>query len=265
MALRPLNLPSGPVSPVAAALANPQPLPQPDGAFVWGEGGQRLSPEDVAMRRDRAAGMMQSDYSPVGHWTQGLGRVADNWLGALEMRDARRDAGQLERQRGQEIAALLGPENADLAGAFAGSDPVTQALAKSMWEQRNPKPQQPTEMQRNYEWLQAMNPQYADTFLQGKIDPEIIIPLPSGPYVGPRSQLGATVDAGQPPQQSQPSGEVADFGGASSMLQALGPQGFLQWQQKHNVPVRVTSPEEMLALPPGTIVQSPDGRTAVKR
>lgn len=63
--------------------------PQP---FAWGAGGRRMTPEDIARERALAARQMQSDYSPVQHWSQGLGRVADNVLGALRDRNAQKAA-----------------------------------------------------------------------------------------------------------------------------------------------------------------------------
>lgn len=61
-------------------------------AFTWGKAGRRMTAEDIARERALAARQMQSDYSPVQHWTQGLGRVADNVLGALRDRGAQRAA-----------------------------------------------------------------------------------------------------------------------------------------------------------------------------
>src|SRR3546814_20801155 len=44
--------------------------------FTWGQGGQRLTPEDIALQRRLAAQQMQqgADFSPIGHWSQGLAR-----------------------------------------------------------------------------------------------------------------------------------------------------------------------------------------------
>lgn len=61
-------------------------------AFTWGQGGRRMTPDEIARERALAARQMQSDYSPVQHWTQGLGRVTDNVLGALRDRSAQKSA-----------------------------------------------------------------------------------------------------------------------------------------------------------------------------
>lgn len=72
---------------ILAAFARP-----PEQPFIWGKGGRRMTPEDIARERALAARQMQSDYSPVQHWSQGLGRVADNVLGALRDRNAQKAA-----------------------------------------------------------------------------------------------------------------------------------------------------------------------------
>ncbi|MGB6104681.1 MAG: hypothetical protein WBF88_12645, partial [Pusillimonas sp.] len=74
---------------IVAGLAQQQPAGP---AFTWGKGGRRMTPEDIERERAIAARQMKSDYSPVGHWLQGVGRVADNVLGALRDRSAQKAA-----------------------------------------------------------------------------------------------------------------------------------------------------------------------------
>lgn len=64
------------------ALANPLE------AFVWGAGGSKKTPEQVAREREIAAALMQGgmDYSPVDHWLQGAARAAQGGVGALKDR-----------------------------------------------------------------------------------------------------------------------------------------------------------------------------------
>src|SRR3546814_19338725 len=58
--------------------------------FTWGQGGQRLTPEDIALQRRLAAQQMQqgADFSPIGHWSQGLARVAQGLFGGMRERRA---------------------------------------------------------------------------------------------------------------------------------------------------------------------------------
>lgn len=86
---------------ILAEMARP-----PEQPFIWGQGGRRMTPEDIARERALAARQMQSDYSPVQHWSQGFGRVADNVLGALRDRKAQK-AADANAADGRRIAELL--------------------------------------------------------------------------------------------------------------------------------------------------------------
>lgn len=95
---------------------------QPAGpAFTWGKGGRRMTPEDIARERALAARQMQSDYSPIQHWSQGLGRVADNVLGALRDRGAQK-AAAANSADSMRIAELLTqpPQEAGMAAPVTG-------------------------------------------------------------------------------------------------------------------------------------------------
>lgn len=102
-----------------------QPAAAQPAAFTWGAGGQRMTPEDIAAQRKRAAGMMKSDYSPVGHWTQGLARVANNFVGGLQMREADR-AAQANAAQGAGVAKALANPGAS-GQSFFTSDPVAKS------------------------------------------------------------------------------------------------------------------------------------------
>lgn len=57
----------------------------PLAAFIWGAGGAALTPEELAQRREVEDALLAKqgiDTSPVGHWTQGLARVANAAAGA---------------------------------------------------------------------------------------------------------------------------------------------------------------------------------------
>lgn len=191
--MNPLVAPSS----VAQALAQPQQTP-----FVWGQGGSRLTPEQLAMERERAASMMQSDYSPVGHWSQGLGRVADNVLGAFEMKGVKKDEAEMQASRDAQIAQLLGAGNADLAPAFTSNDPVAQSLAETIFGLRNPKPSKPLEFQQILidAGFKPGTPEYQAEALRlarAKNDPFITASLPDGGfYGGPQSGFMTALTGG---------------------------------------------------------------------
>lgn len=84
--MTPFALPAG----LSAGFVSKDRRLEPAEPFQWGSGGRRMTPEQIAREREIAQAMMQSDYSPVQHWSQGLGRVADGLLGGLRDRDARK-------------------------------------------------------------------------------------------------------------------------------------------------------------------------------
>jgi len=134
---------------IASLLAQPaleQPLsdaqPRPGAAFVWGQGGERMTPEEIAMQRRRAAelGRAGTDYSPLGHWTQGLARMADGFAGGLDARHARK-AGEANAAESRSIAEILADDAVSDEDVIAAAgnpyiDPVVRALAESMRAER---------------------------------------------------------------------------------------------------------------------------------
>lgn len=57
-------------------------------AFTWGSGGNKLTANDRRRRLAEALLKSGSDTSPVGHWTQGLARVAQALVGGWDMNQA---------------------------------------------------------------------------------------------------------------------------------------------------------------------------------
>lgn len=104
--------------------------------FFWGEGGAALTPEQIASRRkvENAILARGVDTSPVGHWTQGLARVADALAGSIRR-------GQLDKaeQQGNELAnsqyssaiqALGGGSSSTSSAASASAIPMTSAAGE---------------------------------------------------------------------------------------------------------------------------------------
>lgn len=94
-----------------------QPAQAAQEPFVWGQGGQRINPEQLAQQQTMAqqqalAGM---DFSPVeGGFLGALGRGLQGTVGGIGLRNARRDANTLAQQqeaekqaRTQSVAAAL--------------------------------------------------------------------------------------------------------------------------------------------------------------
>lgn len=95
--------------------------------FVWGAGGQAMSPEQVARQREIAAAMMNTgmDYSPVSHWLEGAARAAQGGVGALKERWA--NEAEAEGRQGfqsQWDSIIGGAGGSPVAAALAGGSSV---------------------------------------------------------------------------------------------------------------------------------------------
>lgn len=236
-------LPIPGADPIASILAGlPQPMAIPSGGqmdtmsqpFIWGQGGERIDPNQLAERRARADYLTQGDYSPVQHWTQGLGRVLDGLEGGFERRNVRRDERALQDQRMTDIGALAGQGNADLVAGLASSDPVVQALAGKQLLARQPKAAAPHYWETNDGSLGFVGPDGTPQILYKDPTPKLnwiqadngdgtkqLIPVgPNGPIMGgggpasgaggfaPPSPLG--VPSGNPLQGAPNSKVIGD-------------------------------------------------------
>lgn len=176
-------------------------LPQ-NRPFVWGAGGARLTPEQLLAEQEITRDRMKSDYSPVSSVWQGLGRVADNWLGALDARRLDKEQAAVNEQRKADIAMLLGEGNADLVPAVAGGDKVVAGLAGKILESRMPKPRNPFEFE---QMLSAGGyvpgtPEYQEQvrgMITAKNDPFVTATLPTGDFfAGRQSAFGQYLKGG---------------------------------------------------------------------
>ncbi|MBA4774301.1 MAG: hypothetical protein H2044_01425 [Rhizobiales bacterium] len=98
-------------------------------AFVWGSGGAKLTPEQIAKQREIEDALLQKgvDVSPVGDWTQGLARVANAAAGSFRRgRLAKAEKENKDWNAGKfgEIASLLAGGGASSQSA-ASTAPAT--------------------------------------------------------------------------------------------------------------------------------------------
>lgn len=133
------------VNPVAEALA----------PFVWGRGGSRMSPEQIAREREIAEALGVVDTSPVGHWLQGVARMANAAVGRI--REGR--ASTAEQENSAASQERIGNMLSSL-GAPTGSSPVAEALIGST------SPVQPVNMSGNEVFSSFM-----DTVKEGVTNP----------------------------------------------------------------------------------------------
>jgi hypothetical protein len=209
------------------------PTQTPDEPFQWGSGGRRMTPEQIAQQQQIAASLMQVDYSPIASPWQGLARVSQNVLGALQNRQAGKAQDANRAESSSVLQALLAggdkPDPAALTSAalnpyldetarkFAGTQLSAlnkPAAAPHYWETNNGslavvgpdgKPQvvyeDPTP---KIEWITTTNPDGTKT----------LVPMQQGdgpsstpPISQQRPPIGAVVadpfgDGGQTPPAS---------------------------------------------------------------
>lgn len=124
----------------------------PQQAFVWGNGGRRMTAEDIAHERTLAEAQMAEggSYAPVQHWLQGAARMSQGLVGGLRERKARKAEEVNAAGTDDVIAALL----ASAKGEETEIDPVAAALnpyvsdqvrqfAMTEYKRRNPAPAEP--------------------------------------------------------------------------------------------------------------------------
>lgn len=111
-------------------MANP--ISEALGPFVWGAGGSKKTPEEIARDKEIAAELLMQagNTSPVGHWTQGAARVVDALGGVLKQRRA--DAAGIENDTYNQgiISSLLGGGASPAASPVAASIPASGASAE---------------------------------------------------------------------------------------------------------------------------------------
>jgi hypothetical protein len=195
----------------ANVLGQAQPASEP---FVWGAGGARMTPEDIAFQRRLAASEQQLDYSPVGHWLQGAARLAGNVGGMLRERRADKASEANVAEGNAVLSALMG--GGDGLTGPSGEDAVLAAMmnpyipddvkqyAQAQWERKNPKPLAPTEFERMLQasGVQPGTPDWAQAMaraVENRTDPQVTVSLPGGGiFVGPQSELANVLKGGGP-------------------------------------------------------------------
>ncbi|GMM93123.1 hypothetical protein [Qipengyuania sp. MTN3-11] len=205
---------------LAPGLGEPLAAPEP---FIWGEGGTKMSPEQVAMMREQGQAMSRSDYSPVGHWTQGLGRVLDGVEGGMMVKRADRMAEENSARDAQLAEAMTTGAVDDATIARVLMDPSAgqgvRRFAEMEYERRNAPAKEvaPTPIEKmmlargitpgSDQWNQML-----DAALLNETDPFVTFQGPSIGYTGRQSGLAAAMGGGgQPsgvPQTTAPPAEA---------------------------------------------------------
>lgn len=188
------------VDPVAQALT-------PESAFTWAYGGLKMTPEQAAMQRQQGMARSRGDYSPIQNWTQGLARVADNVMGALDARRADKQlAAGAEADRAlMEAIAGGGVDDAMIARALMDPN-VGQGVkefAGMEYAARRPKAAAPTNIEKLMmaRGIQPGTPEWnagLDSAILNETDPFVTFQGPTYGYTGRQSGLAAAMGGGGP-------------------------------------------------------------------
>ncbi|GEM_PF-2374241 len=179
----------------------------PEQSFVWGHGGLKMTPQQAAAQRERGMSRMRGDYSPIQHPFQGLARVADNVLGALEAKKADKamqataeaDRALMEAMAGGQIddsiiaRAIMDPNVGDGVKQYAGME----------YARRQPKAAAPTEVEKLMiaSGIQPGSPEWnaqLSAELENRRDPFTTFVGGDIGYTGRQSGLAAALRGGGP-------------------------------------------------------------------
>lgn len=146
------NLPQGSFIQGLGQMATTTAPQQPAEPFV-NVGSGRLTPDEIARRRAVSQQQMATgmDFSPVGHWTQGLARVAQGLVGGLEAGRLNK-ADAANKAFSDQILQGLMPKGGDQTSGLSNGaliaamtdptvSPQVRELAQFQYERANPKAQ----------------------------------------------------------------------------------------------------------------------------
>lgn len=137
--------------------------------FLWGRAGRKLTPDQVEQEREMANVLAKGamDYSPVGHWSQGLNRVAQGLLAGIDYRMADKAEGEIAGVNKGLISSLLGGSTpAATSSAIPASGASGEIAATS--------PAQPVDMTGN-----EVYSQFIDTVKGGVQNPYALAAIAS--------------------------------------------------------------------------------------
>lgn len=242
--------------------------------FTWGQGGARLSPEQLAAQQASAQGRMKSDYSPVQSIWQGLGRVADNVTGALDARSLDKESLAQSQDADARIAALLPNADPNVVAGLSSRDPRVSGIAELLFKAQQPKQAEPDAYERT---LAAQNilpgtPEYIAAMSRRQAyfdDPIVNASVGGRDFFGPRSTLLQNLGGGGQSISPQPVDAPASpaGGGFMTLGQFQSMQGAHTFKPGHPAwatPVQITGDADYDRLPSGKTFIGPDGIVRTK-
>lgn len=119
-----LNIPLGLVQGPGLLGIAPQ-QQQPQEAFQWGAGGQRMTRDAIERQRQIAASLMKADTSPVYDPWQGVARVLQNVVGGFQERGLRKRERENNEYSQQIMNELIGGPLPAAEGGAGSSPPAS--------------------------------------------------------------------------------------------------------------------------------------------
>lgn len=174
--------------------------------FVWGQGGARITPDEVARRRQLNEQALVGDYSPVEHWTQGIGRMLDGYLAGRERNKLSEAADYNAQQADSARNAVLSGDTNAITEALLNPNVDTQT--KSVLQAMTPKrwaPSTDLEKMLVQSGVQPGSPEWVDAMRQGvqnKIDPWTNIVSGGESIMGRQSMVQQALSGDAPKQPS---------------------------------------------------------------
>lgn len=123
--------------------------------FIWGQGGTKKTPEQVAREREIADAILMKagNTAPVGHWTQGAARVLDALGGVVRQRRADAADAEITNVNKGLIANLLAGGSGSVSPSSSASIPMSGAAG----EIAATSPAQPIDLSGNEVYTQFIN------------------------------------------------------------------------------------------------------------
>lgn len=169
-------------------------------SFVWGPNGSRMSPEEIAKQQQIESALLARgvDTSPVGHWTQGLARVADALAGSFrrgQLDDAAKEDASFNSQIAKSllgggsdvfpaapsISGAGGSASQPMASPVAAADVPTQRVASAFAASAPDGVSAPAAASADTDWLQYAN---TDAIRNQPLDPKLTNALGFLPDMG---------------------------------------------------------------------------------
>jgi len=86
---------------------------------VWGDGGQLVTPDDVAQKRALAQALIGQSQQPANYWSQGVANMVNSFLGGFENGRADKAQAGIDDYNAKIVQGLFGNKNTQAAQAAA--------------------------------------------------------------------------------------------------------------------------------------------------